>query len=155
MNFTKIFATAVVAASVLFNSASAIAYEKPDIQSYISRDFQKIQFPKMPSVGDIGGIKGIRHKSQGTWMEFEVTAYSKEEFPDSHTASGVWPTPYYTCASDDLPFGTIVVIDGHEWIVQDRFGAGHFGRLDLFFPTDHECFSWGRRWVEAEVFLPY
>lgn len=47
------------------------------------------------------------------------------------TASGAMPTPWYTVATGDLPFGTILYIDGlGTFEVQDR-GTG-YGWLDVF-----------------------
>jgi len=54
----------------------------------------------------------------------------------SATASGEWPTAFYTVASgDDLPFGTEVMINGQVYVVQDR-GVGN-GQIDIFV-GDHQ-----------------
>lgn len=54
----------------------------------------------------------------------------------NRTASGTYPTPYYTVASgEDLPFGTEIMINGQTYVVEDR-GVG-VGCIDIFVP-DHE-----------------
>lgn len=51
------------------------------------------------------------------------------------TASGVTPTPGRTVANGSLPFGTRVIIDGVEYVVEDRgVGADQF---DIFV-SDHQ-----------------
>ena len=71
------------------------------------------------------------------------------------TASGVWPQANYTCAADHLPFGTRITLpDGSVWIVQDRFGGGYQDRLDLFLPTEDQCWKFGRRLLLCKVETP-
>ena len=54
----------------------------------------------------------------------------------SATASGAWPTAFYTVASgDDLPFGTEIMINDQVYVVQDR-GVGN-GQIDIFV-GDHQ-----------------
>ena len=60
-----------------------------------------------------------------------------------------------TVACDGLPLGTEVVIDGHSYIVQDRFG-GDYGKtkIDIFMNTKAEAFRFGRQTKIVEV-KPY
>lgn len=54
----------------------------------------------------------------------------------SATASGAWPSAFYTVASgDDLPFGTEIMINDQVYVVQDR-GVGN-GQIDIFV-GDHQ-----------------
>ena len=58
----------------------------------------------------------------------EATAYCACEYccgkTDGITASGTKATAGRTIAADpSLPFGTVVVIDGHEYVVEDRGGG--------------------------------
>lgn len=70
---------------------------------------------------------------------------------DGVTASGIVGKPFLSCASDDLPIGTHVRINGKIWIVHDRFGGGYRNRLDLLMETKEQCFSFGRRYINVEV----
>lgn len=89
-------------------------------------------------------------------VRMEVTAYTVEEGNgDGLTASGVVGTPYYTCASDDLPIGTKLRINGEIWEVQDRFGGGHCNRLDLLMDTKAHCYEWGRKFIDVEIIEDY
>ena len=68
------------------------------------------------------------------------------------TASGEVAIPYLTCAADYLPFGTVVIVDGKEWLVMDRFGGGYDDRLDLHMGTKEECFEFGRQVKEVVIY---
>ena len=84
-----------------------------------------------------------------------VSAYtaSDDECGNSYniTASGKYGTPYHTCAADDLPFGTKLLINGQIWVVEDRFGGGYSNRVDLLMDTKEQCFSFGRQYIEVEI----
>lgn len=58
------------------------------------------------------------------------------------TASGAMPQAWWTCATGDLPFGTILYVDGlGEFEVQDR-GTG-YGWLDVFVGSHDEALANG------------
>jgi len=93
--------------------------------------------------------------------EFRTTAYCtcvsccgiwSEEHPSrigtdyvQKTASGTIPTEGRTVAADTdvLPFGTVVVIDGQEYIVEDRGGAVQGNSIDIYFDTHEEAVEYG------------
>lgn len=87
----------------------------------------------------------------------EVTAYtaSVEECgkADGITASGAYAVQGVTIAADHLPFGTVVEIDGHYYVVQDRFGGGYTNKIDIFFSNYHDAIQFGRQVKEIKVFL--
>ena len=55
-------------------------------------------------------------------------------------------------ANDVLPFGTIVRINGGEYVVKDRFG-GDYGieRFDVYMDNESLCWKWGRQYVDVEI----
>lgn len=74
---------------------------------------------------------------------------------DGITASGLPAQSGITVACDGLPLGTEVVIDGHSYVVQDRFGGGHGKtKIDIFMNTKSEAFAFGRQTKIVEV-KPY
>lgn len=85
----------------------------------------------------------------------EISAYTSNYdecgSDEGITASGEIAIPYLTCAADHLPFGTVVIVDGQEWIVMDRFGAGYEDKLDLHMTTKDECFEFGRQVKEVLI----
>lgn len=70
---------------------------------------------------------------------------------DGITASGEQAVAGVTVAADDLPLGTRVRINGHEYIVHDRFGGGYKGRIDIYCGSKEEAFANGRQMLEVEV----
>ena len=80
-------------------------------------------------------------------VTLQCTAYTHSNNP---TASGVMPT-VGMCAMDKVngvtvPFGSKVHLpDGRVLTVTDRFGGNYDNRLDIFLPTEAECWQFGRR----------
>ena len=67
------------------------------------------------------------------------------------TASGVWPQVGHA-AADHLPFGSKVTLpDGRVLTITDRFGGGYSNRLDIFLPTEAECWQFGRQWLKCRI----
>jgi 3D (Asp-Asp-Asp) domain-containing protein len=50
-----------------------------------------------------------------------------------------------------LPFGTSLLIDGHEYIVQDRGGAIQGNRIDVYFDSHQEALVFGVQYKEIFV----
>ena len=69
---------------------------------------------------------------------------------DGITASGVKASPNRTVAVDGIPFGTRLLIDGNEYIVEDRVGSGK-RLIDVFFSTHDEALNSGF-WYDTEVY---
>lgn len=78
----------------------------------------------------------------------EVTAYCPT---GNHTASGVYPVEGRTVACDHLPFGTRVRINGHVYIVEDRFGGGYTNKIDIFMESYEKAIRFGRQVLDVEV----
>lgn len=58
------------------------------------------------------------------------------------TASGVMPTAGRTVAADpSIPFGTKLVINGYEYVVEDRGGAIKGNRIDIYENTHAEALN--------------
>ncbi|HHX36719.1 MAG TPA: hypothetical protein GX717_01915 [Clostridiaceae bacterium] len=101
--------------------------------------------------------------------EFTLTAYCpcvrccgvwSEQHPSKKgtgyiqkTASGTIPTAGKTIATDTniIPFGTTVIINGHEYVAEDRGGAIKGNRIDIFFDSHEEALAFGRQ--KSEVFI--
>lgn len=69
------------------------------------------------------------------------------------TASGTIPTAGRTISVDTsvIPFGTTVIIHGHEYVAEDRGGAIKGNKIDIFFDDHNEALEFGRQ--TAEVFI--
>ena len=85
-----------------------------------------------------------------------VTAYtaSYEECgkADGITASGRQAVEGVTIAADHLPFGTMVEIDGHLYMVQDRFGAGYDDKIDIFMTDKTAAEKFGQQAKDIKVY---
>ena len=55
-------------------------------------------------------------------------------------------------ANDVLPFGTVVRINGREYVVKDRFGGGYgIERFDIYMDDESSCWEWGRQYITVEI----
>lgn len=72
---------------------------------------------------------------------------------DGITASGAKAVEGVTVAADTrkLPFGTKIIIDGHEYTVQDRGGAIKGNKIDIFFDSHKKALQFGRQKKEIII----
>ena len=71
---------------------------------------------------------------------------------DGITACGQPAIQGVTVACDGLPFGTEVVIDGHTYIVQDRFGGNYDkSKIDIYMYKKEDALKFGRQVKIVEV----
>lgn len=77
---------------------------------------------------------------------------------DGITASGKHARAGHTVAINWLKFGTHVLINGREYVVEDRGAKSIFGdkqhhkkAVDIFFNTHKEALKYGKRKVELTV----
>lgn len=81
-------------------------------------------------------------------MQAEVSAYTDR----GTMANGEW-THDGAIASDDLPFGTRVVINGRTYVVKDRFGGGYSNAIDIWMPSYEDAIKFGRQYITVEVLV--
>jgi 3D (Asp-Asp-Asp) domain-containing protein len=83
-------------------------------------------------------------------MMMEATAYT---WTGQRTASGTWPA-IGTVATDPevIPLGTKIWVEGYgEAVAEDTGGLVKGNIIDLYFPTESDCWEFGRRQVEVRV----
>lgn len=101
--------------------------------------------------------------------EFTVTAYCpcvtccgewSKEHPSrvgtdyvQMTASGTIPEEGRTIGVDPnvIPYGTVVVIFGHEYVAEDSGAALNGNTIDIYFDSHDEALDFGRQTVEVFV----
>lgn len=92
--------------------------------------------------------------------EFTLSHYCVENYPhicndgdSTYTASGTRSTPGRSIAADPtvLPYGTHVMINGHEYVVEDCGSLIQDRRIDIMVETHDEANELGMK--KAEVFL--
>lgn len=93
-------------------------------------------------------------KSLGTYT---ITAYCPcrkccGKWANGITSSGTTATANHTIAAPkNIPFGTVLVIDGIEYTVEDRGEAIKGKKLDIFMESHSACLKWGKQ--KKEVFI--
>lgn len=81
------------------------------------------------------------------WIIAECSAYTPY---DCGTITATGETVHVGgVACNFLPFGTVVVIDGVEYIVNDRCGID--GCIDIFMESYEEAIQFGRQYKEVYV----
>ena len=82
------------------------------------------------------------------WQVLNASAYT---WSGNRTASGVYPQVGH-CACDHLPFGSKVTLpDGRTLVVTDRFGGNYTDRIDVYLPTEAECWQFGRQMLKCRI----
>jgi len=88
-----------------------------------------------------------------------ITAYNAvpEQTDDEPciSASGldVCNTNKKICASNEFPFGTLLLIENEIWEVQDRTHSRYSYRIDLLFSDYNEAMQWGNRTLEVKIII--
>lgn len=77
----------------------------------------------------------------------EVSAYTHS---GGVMANGEYPY-VGAVASDDLPLGTTVIINGYTYVVADRFGGGYTDMIDIFVDSEEEAIQFGRQYLDVTV----
>ena len=83
-------------------------------------------------------------------LVMECTAYT---WTGNRTASGTWPA-VGTVATDPevIPLGSRLYVEGYgEAVAEDTGGLVKGNIIDIYLPTEDQCWQWGRRQVEVRV----
>jgi len=90
--------------------------------------------------------------------EFKLTAYCpcskcNGKWAGGITSTGVTAQAEHTIAVDPkvIPYGSHVMINGHEYVAEDCGGAIKNARIDVYFDTHQEALNFGIKY--AEVFM--
>ena len=83
-------------------------------------------------------------------VTFEATAYTWTGY---RTATGTWPSRGTVAVDPEvIPLGTKLYIEGYgEAVAEDTGGLVKGNIIDLYFPTESECWEFGRRQVEVRI----
>lgn len=90
-------------------------------------------------------------KCCGKWADNRPTDESGQEIV--YTASGKTAIEGMTIAADTdiLPFGSTVIIDGHEYTVQDRGSAIKGKCIDIYFESHKQAVEFGVKYKEVLI----
>lgn len=94
--------------------------------------------------------------SGGTTKIFKITAYCSCAKccgkTTGYTASGTKATAGRTvAASSQFAFGTKLIINGHEYTVEDRGGAVTGNKIDIYMNSHAEALAWGVKYLPVQV----
>lgn len=102
-------------------------------------------------------VENTRANNLRSLGKFKLTAYCACKLccgkSDGITASGVKAVEGVTIAADTsiLPFGTKVLIDDHEYTVQDRGGAIKGNKIDIYFENHKKAQSFGVQYKNVYI----
>ena len=84
--------------------------------------------------------------------EYKLTAYCACEYccgkSDAITASGTVATAGRTVACNSIPFGTVLSINGHQYIVEDTGGMSD-NVIDIFFDNHQDAINFGVQYADV------
>lgn len=134
-------------------SQDAIAAPISTIKEF--NEAQKDIFIPAPELDIVAGEEKKPDRVLVSLGEYRISAYCPCErccgWSTGITASGTQATAGRTVAMNDVPFGTHIIIDGHEYVVEDT-GGFNSKLVDVFFNTHEEALNSGL-WVMREVFM--
>lgn len=100
----------------------------------------------------------VEEKTKTYLGEFKITAYcpcSKccGKWADGFTSTGTVATEGRTIAVDPdvIPYGSVVEINGKEYIAEDCGGSIKENRIDLFFDSHRVALEWGVQYHDVYI----
>lgn len=87
------------------------------------------------------------HTVDARTVTMNVSAYT---WTGNVMANGEYPYEGVV-ASDDLPLGTKVKVNGRIYVVKDRFGGGYTNRLDIYMDSYQRAINFGRQYLHVEI----
>lgn len=134
---------------LMLDTYNALTYkEETSVKTVISSD--------KPSI-DVGNVElqGMEEETHTIYIMKTVAYCSCEKccgWNTGITYSGTVATQGRTvaCNLDKFPIGTKLMIDGHEYIVED---TGHLSEnmIDIYFDSHEEALQYGSQWKAVEV----
>lgn len=109
----------------------------------------ELPLASMPDAEMVEAI-GTRWEYLGRW---KTTGYCKGACCNGRnagrTASGAPMTPGRTVAVGGLPFGTVLRVNGHEYVVEDR--GTPYGHIDFLYPDHKTASRHGVQYLEVYI----
>lgn len=85
------------------------------------------------------------------WTTVSMSAYTPHETGSRNTASGAKAKEGYTCAANFVPIGSVIIYEGHKYVVQDRMNPTCDRHVDLFMESHKKALQFGRREAKVQV----
>ena len=102
----------------------------------------------------LGARPTIQRPTPGTTLTVKASGYAPSPYQTDSTpcitAAGT-RVRRGTIATNFLPMGTLVKINGHTYIVEDRMNPKYNQAIDIFFPSTSEALEFGRQELEIQI----
>ena len=85
------------------------------------------------------------------WTTVSMSAYTPHETGSRTTASGAKAREGYTCAANFVPLGSIIIYNGHRYVVQDRMNPKYNRHVDIFMESYKKAIEFGRKEAKVQV----
>ena len=106
-----------------------------------------VEEPETPAPIELGEFKTTAYctcvKCCGIWSQDHPSRVGTDYV--QKTASGTIPTAGRTVAvdTDVIPFGTVLIIDGHEYVAEDTGSAVNGNVIDIYFDSHESACEYG------------
>lgn len=119
----------------------------------------KTEYIEIPKTVTVTEVKEIPPEADFEYLgEFTVTAYCPYEDEYGNATARPYNGEYIavegiTVAVDPevIPYGSVVIIDGHSYIAHDCGGAVKGKVIDIYFDSVEEMNAWGEQTKEVYV----
>mgnify|MGYP004541210025 CR=1 FL=1 len=119
----------------------------------------KTEYIEIPKTVTVTEIKEVPPKADFEYLgEFTVTAYCPYEDEYGNATARPYNGEYIavegiTVAVDPevIPYGSVVIIDGHSYIAHDCGGAVKGKVIDIYFDSVEAMNAWGKQTKEVYV----
>jgi uncharacterized protein YabE (DUF348 family) len=116
-----------------------------------------VQVTKKATSRSATSVASTSTATSGTGTVYKVTAYCScavccGKSSSGYTASGTKATSGRTvAASSQFAFGTKLLINGQEYVVEDRGGAIKGNKIDIYMDSHADALAWGVRYLTVQV----
>ena len=119
----------------------------------------KTEYIEIPKTVTVTEVKEVPPKADYEYLgEFTVTAYCPYEDEYGNATAKPYNGEYIavegiTVAVDPevIPYGSVVIIDGHSYIAHDCGGAVKGKVIDIYFESIEEMNAWGKQVKEVYI----
>jgi 3D (Asp-Asp-Asp) domain-containing protein len=88
------------------------------------------------------------------WTTVSMSAYTPHETGSRTTASGAKAKEGYTCAANFVPIGSVIIYEGHKYVVQDRMNPKFNRHVDIFMESHKKAIQFGRKEAKVQIITP-
>lgn len=88
------------------------------------------------------------------WTTVSMSAYTPHETGSRTTTSGARAKEGYTCAANFVPMGSVIIYEGHKYVVQDRMNPKYNRHVDIFMESHKKALQFGRKNAKVQVITP-